>query len=147
MYLQDLSASRAIMALVSIGSIEKCVTDVIFMSQNMNGTISNKTDEINWSPPWKKKSFSSLPSPRSVVPAFRSLKHPHFQIEAKFNYFHTKISFLLFQFALDVIVAIQSVKHTRPTRVKLINKKSNDLKSKLESFPVNLQNLEIECTK
>ena len=95
----------------------------------------------------KKKLFSSLPSPRSVVPAFLSLKHPHFQIEAKFNYFHTKISFLLFQFALDVIVAIQSVKHTGPTRVKLINKKSNDLKSKLESFPVNLQNLEIECTK
>ena len=95
-----------------------------------------------------KKKILLLPPPAlAVVPAFLSLKHPHFQIEAKFNFFHTKISFLLFQFALDVIVAIQSVKHTGPTRVKLINKKSNDLKSKLESFPVNLQNLEIECTK
>ena len=43
------------------------------------------------------KKILLLPPPAlAVIPAFLSLKHPHFQIEAKFNFFHTKISFLLF---------------------------------------------------
>ena len=44
-----------------------------------------------------EKKTPSPPAPAlAVVPAFLSLKHPHFQMEAKFNFFHTKISFLLF---------------------------------------------------